>query len=106
MGWEGCVPSTPVGEVGMAFTYDVSTNIGKVRMLIGDKDDSHPIFQDEEVVQRTARASQIAPIRGNSAGRSAAGRSGKPALLRLEIHRERRKALRVRRPADRTSSDA
>ncbi len=33
----------------MAFTYDVSTEVGKVRMLIGDKDDGNIIFQDEEV---------------------------------------------------------
>lgn len=33
----------------MAFTYDLSTSIGKVRMLIPDRDEQHPIFQDDEI---------------------------------------------------------
>ena len=31
------------------FSYDVSTDIGKVRMLIPDRDGTTPTFQDEEV---------------------------------------------------------
>ncbi len=33
----------------MAFIYDVATDIGKVRLLITDTDNSSPIFQDEEI---------------------------------------------------------
>ena len=33
----------------MSFTYDVSTEIGKVRMLVGDKDETNILFHDEEV---------------------------------------------------------
>lgn len=33
----------------MAFTYDVSTDIGKVRLLITDTDDGNPIFDDSEI---------------------------------------------------------
>jgi len=31
------------------FTYDPTSNLGKVRLLIADTDSSHPIFQDDEV---------------------------------------------------------
>lgn len=33
----------------MSFTYDVSTDRGKVRMLCTDRDETNPIFQDAEV---------------------------------------------------------
>lgn len=33
----------------MAFTYDVTNNVGKVRMLISDRDIENAIFQDAEV---------------------------------------------------------
>ena len=33
----------------MSFTYDTSTNIGKVRLLIRDKDSSNYVFEDEEL---------------------------------------------------------
>lgn len=33
----------------MAFTYDLTTNVGKVRLLIVDKDSANPIFQDNEI---------------------------------------------------------
>ncbi|MCI0550523.1 MAG: hypothetical protein L0287_06185 [Anaerolineae bacterium] len=33
----------------MAFTYDVTNEVGKVRLLITDTDSSHPIFQDDEI---------------------------------------------------------
>lgn len=33
----------------MAFTYDVTTDRGKVRMLITDRDSSNSIFQDDEI---------------------------------------------------------
>lgn len=33
----------------MAFTYNVSNDIGKVRMIVGDKDEENILFQDEEV---------------------------------------------------------
>lgn len=33
----------------MSFTYDVTTDLGKVRMLITDRDSVNPIFQDEEI---------------------------------------------------------
>ncbi len=33
----------------MAFTYDATTDIGKVRLLITDTDSSSPIFQNEEI---------------------------------------------------------
>lgn len=33
----------------MAFTYDVTTQIGQVRLLVADTDSTHAIFQDEEV---------------------------------------------------------
>lgn len=36
-------------EENMAFTYDVTTDIGKVRMLITDRDESRPVFQDAEI---------------------------------------------------------
>lgn len=33
----------------MAFTYDLSTDIGKVRLLITDTDTNNSIFTDEEI---------------------------------------------------------
>lgn len=33
----------------MAFTYDISTNRGKVRLLVGDKTSSTALLQDDEV---------------------------------------------------------
>lgn len=33
----------------MAFTYDLTTDTGKVRLLITDTDNSSPLFQDEEI---------------------------------------------------------
>ena len=33
----------------MAFTYDLTTNRGKVRLLITDSDYQNPIFQDNEI---------------------------------------------------------
>ncbi len=33
----------------MTFTYDTTTDIGKVRMLIPDRDENNAIFQDEEI---------------------------------------------------------
>jgi hypothetical protein len=33
----------------MAFTYDVSTDLGQVRLLIGDRDDQNIIYQDDEI---------------------------------------------------------
>lgn len=33
----------------MAFTYEPTTDIGKVRMLIPDRVEDSPIFQDEEI---------------------------------------------------------
>jgi hypothetical protein len=33
----------------MSFTYDPSTTIGHIRLLIADTDSTHPIFTDEEV---------------------------------------------------------
>ena len=33
----------------MAFTYDVSTSVGKVRMLIPDRVEENAVFTDEEI---------------------------------------------------------
>lgn len=33
----------------MTFTYDLTTDIGKVRLLIGDKNIAAPVFTDEEL---------------------------------------------------------
>lgn len=33
----------------MAFSYDVSTDVGRVRLLITDRDFENPIFQDDEI---------------------------------------------------------
>lgn len=33
----------------MAFTYDLSTDVGKVRLLITDTHEPDPIFQDDEL---------------------------------------------------------
>jgi hypothetical protein len=33
----------------MAFTYDISTDLGKVRLIIGDTDSTAAQFQDEEI---------------------------------------------------------
>lgn len=33
----------------MTFTYSAATDAGKVRLLITDVDDQHPIFQDDEI---------------------------------------------------------
>lgn len=33
----------------MAYTYDVSTTIGKIRLLINDHDEADVIFQDDEL---------------------------------------------------------
>lgn len=33
----------------MTFTYDISNNIGKVRLIIGDKIEAEPVFSDEEI---------------------------------------------------------
>lgn len=33
----------------MAFTYDLSTDAGKVRLLISDTNQGNPVFQDDEI---------------------------------------------------------
>lgn len=33
----------------MSFTYDPTTNLGKVRLLVADTDSADPTFQDDEV---------------------------------------------------------
>lgn len=33
----------------MTFTYDPTSDLGRVRMIIGDKDDMNVIFQDAEI---------------------------------------------------------
>jgi hypothetical protein len=33
------------------FTFDVSTNIGKIRRNLGDKDRARPLFYDEEITE-------------------------------------------------------
>lgn len=33
----------------MAFTYNTTTDRGRVRMLITDRDEENPIFQDDEI---------------------------------------------------------
>ena len=33
----------------MSFTYDISTEIGKIRLITGDKIELDPVFTDEEV---------------------------------------------------------
>ena len=33
----------------MAFTYDPTTDIGKIRMLVPDRDSQNYVFQDEEI---------------------------------------------------------
>ena len=33
----------------MSFTYDASTSIGKVRLLIGDHDSNNYVLEDEEI---------------------------------------------------------
>jgi len=45
--WTYGLPLT--AEANMAFTYDVTTDIGKVRMLITDRNEARPIFQDAEI---------------------------------------------------------
>lgn len=49
----------------MAFTYDVSADAGRVRMLIADRDIENAIFQDDEIDAYLALA-------GNSVFRAAA----------------------------------
>ena len=41
-------PSIRLGDP-LTFTFDVSTNAGKVRLLIADTDSEHAIFQDDEI---------------------------------------------------------
>ena len=33
----------------MTVSYDLATNVGKVRLLIPDRDQATPVFQDEEI---------------------------------------------------------
>lgn len=33
----------------MSFTYDTTTDAGRVRMLISDRDEQHALFTDEEI---------------------------------------------------------
>lgn len=33
----------------MTYSYDPATDIGKIRLIISDKDEQHVIFQDEEL---------------------------------------------------------
>lgn len=33
----------------MSFTYDLTTDIGMVRLLVPDRDQAVPVFQDEEI---------------------------------------------------------
>lgn len=33
----------------MSFTYDVTTDVGKIRLLITDTDSADPIFSDQEI---------------------------------------------------------
>lgn len=41
----------------MSFTYDLSTNLGKVRFLIGDRDATSYMFEDAEINAALAMAS-------------------------------------------------
>ena len=36
-------------KVHMTFTYNVSTDIGRVRLLIGDTEEANAIFEDDEI---------------------------------------------------------
>lgn len=49
----------------MAFTYDPTTDVGKVRMIIGDKDEAYVMFQDDEI-------SAFLDLNGESVKRAAA----------------------------------
>lgn len=41
-------------------SYDITTNVGKVRLLIGDKDDANEVFTDDEInVFLTIQSSNI-----------------------------------------------
>ena len=33
----------------MTVTYDITTSVGKVRLITGDKDITNPVFTDEEI---------------------------------------------------------
>lgn len=59
--------ATAVLYITCMFTYDVTTNIGKVRLLVADTDATKPIFQDDEV-QASLDLEQLSvfiPITGN-----------------------------------------
>ena len=44
----------------MTVTYDITTLVGKVRLITGDKDIADPIFTDEEIeVFLTAQSSDV-----------------------------------------------
>lgn len=43
----------------MTVTYDLSTLTGKVRLLIGDKDVTNPVFTDEELTQFLTDAGSV-----------------------------------------------
>lgn len=49
----------------MAFTYDLSTDTGKVRLLVPDRNSSEPVFQDNEI-------STFLDLEGGSIHRAAA----------------------------------
>jgi len=50
----------------MTFTYDVTTDAGKVRLLITDTDSTYPIFNDDEI-------SAYLSMNASSVKRAAAG---------------------------------
>jgi len=44
-----CVVWTVIGEAGTDFTYDITTNLGKIRALIGDTDVTSIILTDAKI---------------------------------------------------------
>lgn len=50
----------------MAFSYDLDTNIGKVRLLINDSDRTDPLFSDKEIqvfLDLTSQTPELAAAR-------------------------------------------
>lgn len=46
----------------MAFTYDATTDLGKVRLLISDVNREKPVFQDEEIEAFLALNSSVVKL--------------------------------------------
>lgn len=68
----------------MAFTYVVSTNRGKVRLLIGDTDSNNVLLQDDEIDFFLSESNDNVYLAASYAARSISGKFSREADTTVE----------------------